>query len=146
MGHFPERSPSREGRGEGGALGPWPRLAKVRVLGPAWPYPHTAAAALLLPLSTRPWLPWWRGKGAPLPYIKGPTGGGDTEVPRAPPPSGHRRPPPHVSLSPAWPREGLCRREISPSLHVVVLRSFRIPIQRHLLPQTWLEQGFQESS
>jgi hypothetical protein len=48
---------------------------------------------------------------------------------RAPPTSlvhrptpGHRPPP----LYPTWPPEGLCRIEITPPLHAVMLRSFRI--------------------
>jgi hypothetical protein len=68
-GPFTERSPSREKK-KGGALGPWPRLAKVRVSrGLAWPHPsRSPPLSLLLAIALS-----WLGEGArvhPSPYIK----------------------------------------------------------------------------
>jgi hypothetical protein len=71
-----------------------------------------------------------------------------TSSPPQPPPTtsqcasctpGHRPPP---SLTPAWPPEGLRRRRESPSLHAVVLWSFRIPIQSRLFPHLGWKRGF----
>jgi hypothetical protein len=46
-----------------------------------------------------------------------------------------------TSISPTWPPEGLCEIEITPPLHVVVLRSFRIRSRGHrdhrIYASTW---------
>jgi hypothetical protein len=47
-----------------------------------------------------------------------------------------------ASLSPAWPSEGLRKRRESPPRHAVVLRSFRIPVPKPLLPHLGWKRGF----
>jgi hypothetical protein len=108
--------------------------------------PYLAAAALLLPLAAA--LGCLGGGVRCTPhrlYKGGPRRGGNTQVPRAPPHLGRPPPPPSAPASPgrrpppspAWHVEGLHRWEITPPLHAVVLWSnFRIPVQRHLLPQS----------
>jgi hypothetical protein len=106
-----------------------------------------------------PWLPplvaRWKGKGAPLPHYINPleeestntistspssTASPNTSKVRRPPLVCHPLPL-YLSLSPAWPPEGLRRRLESPPLHAVVLRSFRIPIPKPLLPHLGWKRG-----
>jgi hypothetical protein len=51
-----------------------------------------------------------------------------------------------LSLSTAWPPEGLRRRRESPPRHAIVLRSFRIPVPRPSTSASRLEMGFRKSS
>jgi hypothetical protein len=111
--------------------------------GPSWPGVRVLGAGQLGPAPSRHPSPplghrlWCLGGGArlhPSPLYKwGPKGGEEYTIPLA---LLHlatvlyllgRQPPPPPFLYPAWPPEGLGRWEISPSLHAVVLWSFRIP-------------------